>query len=51
MPSLWRAGDEDLADGVEGVPAAQGVQAVLALHQAVVHAHGCKKASLDYEYD
>ena len=39
VPSLWRAGDEDLADGVEGVPAAQRVQAVLALHQTVVQAH------------
>ena len=39
VPSLWRAGDEDLADGVEGVPASQRVQAVLALNQAVVHAH------------
>ena len=42
MPALGRAGDEDLADGVVGVSAAEGVQAVLALHEAVVHAEGCK---------
>ena len=42
VPALGRAGDEDLADGVVGVSAAEGVQAVLALHEAVVHAEGCK---------